>query len=88
MKQTPKTGPEKTPSVVGALPGFGGCDLPKVDPVCRVLGDGAAAGACARGRLGAVPLGNTGTTTVEGCYPRSYVKRDVLGSWSRVEVSL
>lgn len=52
MKQTPKTGPTKTPAALCAVVPFGG--------------DEADAGACARGRLGAVPLGNTGTTMVEG----------------------
>ena len=52
MKQTPKTGPAKTPAALCA--------------VVRICGGGADAGACARGRLGAVPLGNTGTTVVEG----------------------
>lgn len=53
MKQTPKTGPAKTPA--------------SFQSPCVVVERGEAdTGACARGRLGAVPLGNTGTTVVEG----------------------
>lgn len=72
MNQTPETGPAKTPSVIDALPGF--CDEARRRQAER--------GAAPR----AVPLGNTGTTVVEGA--RSYIKRDVIGAWSRVEVSL
>lgn len=63
MKQTPKTGPSKTPSLVDSLLGFSVvCLFPQAVAECAE----ADTGACARGRLGAVPLGNTGTTTVEG----------------------
>lgn len=55
MKQTPKTGPDKTPSVMDALPGFG-----RAEGLAREA-EGATGEAA-----GAVPLGNTGTTTVEG----------------------
>lgn len=55
MKQTPKTGAEKTPSVMDALPGF-----------CRAEGPAREAEGATGGAAGAVPLGNTGTTTVEG----------------------
>lgn len=55
MKQTPKTGPDKTPSVMDALPGFG-----RAEGLAREA-EGATGEAA-----GAVPLGNTGTTVVEG----------------------
>lgn len=55
MKQTPKTGPSKTSRVMDALTGF-----PCAEGRAREA-EGAT-GAVA----GAVPLGNTGTTTVGG----------------------
>lgn len=77
MKQTPKTGPDKTPEswtlfgvalalMLATVVFFAGYHQALADVDAVSSGAGAAAGACARGRLGAVPLGNTGTTTVEG----------------------
>lgn len=77
MKQTPETGLSKTPSVLDALPGF-----------CRAEGRAREAEGATGASAGAVPLGNTGTTTVGGRYVRAYVKRNWFGSWSRLEVLL
>lgn len=74
MKQAQKTGPAKTPSVIDALPGFS-------DEARRRQAQRDAAPR-------AVPLGNTGTTVVEGRHPTSYVKASAVGSWVRLEVSL
>jgi hypothetical protein len=55
VKQTPKNRPAKTPSAVDSLPGF-----------CRAEGPAREAEGATGGAAGAVPLGNTGTTVVEG----------------------
>lgn len=65
MKQTPPIQDKPTPSWVEALPGLFVLDLcPSFAGAGDADGTGAACGS--RDGGGAVPLGNTGTTTGEG----------------------